>query len=201
MNAMIVEKIITTTEEREINITGATLLSIAEYNQYKDLISYANGAWWLRSPGNDDSSAKCVDRSLVFYEYVDYELGVRPALIISNSDLQIEDKFKFADHIFTVISEKYALCDNIIKKYNFRTDWKVKDANNYEESDVKKWLEKWWKLNVDAKNEQTKKQILDAVNRALNKNIKDSKIINILTYDVANEIETVLFDDCKEIEE
>jgi len=141
---MIVKKIITRTEEREINITEATLLSIEEYNQYKYLISCINGAWWLRSPGLDFTSAPCVDSSHIFYEYVDYELGVRPALKISNSNLQIEDKFKFADHVFTVISEKYALCDNIIKKYNFRADWKVKDANNYELSDIKQYVDSWF---------------------------------------------------------
>jgi len=44
----------------------------------------------------------------------------------------------------------------------------------------------------------TEKQILDAVKYALELNIQESKIVDILMHDVEDEIETVLYDDCEE---
>jgi hypothetical protein len=47
----------------------------------------------------------------------------------------------------------------------------------------------------------TEKQILDAVKYALELNIQESKIVDILMHDVEDEIETVLYDDCEEVKE
>ena len=44
----------------------------------------------------------------------------------------------------------------------------------------------------------TEKQILNAVKYALELNIQESRIVNILMHDVEDEIETVLYDDCEE---
>ena len=44
----------------------------------------------------------------------------------------------------------------------------------------------------------TEKQILNAVKYALELNIQESKIVDILMHDVEYEIETVLYDDCEE---
>lgn len=44
----------------------------------------------------------------------------------------------------------------------------------------------------------TEKQILDAVRYALELNIQEQKIVDILMHDVEDEIETVLYDDCEE---
>lgn len=152
---MIVEKIIITTEKQELNITGATLLSIEEYRQCKDLIPRVNKTWWLRSAGYDVDLA-----AIVFGEdgnvgeggfRVFHEFGVRPALTILNlesSNLQIGDKFKFAGHIFTIVSDTYALCDDIIKECAFNENWKVENANDYEVCDLKKWLESWYSNQV-----------------------------------------------------
>jgi len=46
----------------------------------------------------------------------------------------------------------------------------------------------------------TEKQILNAVKYALELNIQESKIVDILMHDVEDEIETVLYDDCEEVE-
>lgn len=46
----------------------------------------------------------------------------------------------------------------------------------------------------------TKKQILNAVKYALELNIQESRIVDILMHDVGDEIETVLYDDCEEYE-
>lgn len=78
---------------------------------------------------------------------------VRPALKISNlalSNLSIKDKFIFSGKTFTVISKDYALCDESIGNCPFRKDWGAKDANVYEASDVKKFVDEWF----DAESEE-----------------------------------------------
>lgn len=47
----------------------------------------------------------------------------------------------------------------------------------------------------------SEKQILDAVKYALELNIQESKIVDILMHDVEDEIETILYDDCEEYTE
>lgn len=44
----------------------------------------------------------------------------------------------------------------------------------------------------------SEKQILNAVKYALELNIQEQRIVDILMYDVEDEIETVLYDDCEE---
>ncbi len=44
----------------------------------------------------------------------------------------------------------------------------------------------------------SEKQILDAVKYALELNIQEQRIVDILMHDVEDEIETVLYDDCEE---
>lgn len=44
----------------------------------------------------------------------------------------------------------------------------------------------------------TEKQILQAVKYALELNIQESRIVDILMHDVGEEIETILYDDCEE---
>ena len=44
----------------------------------------------------------------------------------------------------------------------------------------------------------TEKQILNAVKYALEFNIQEQRIVDILMHDIEDEIETVLYDDCEE---
>lgn len=47
----------------------------------------------------------------------------------------------------------------------------------------------------------SEKQILKAVKYALELNIQEQRIVDILMHDVEDEIETVLYDDCEEVQE
>lgn len=47
----------------------------------------------------------------------------------------------------------------------------------------------------------SEKQILKAVKYALELNIQEQRIVDILMHDVENEMETVLYDDCEEYKE
>lgn len=44
----------------------------------------------------------------------------------------------------------------------------------------------------------SEKQILNAVKYALELNIQEQRIVDILMHDVADEMDTVLYDDCEE---
>lgn len=46
----------------------------------------------------------------------------------------------------------------------------------------------------------SEKQILNAVKYALELNIQEQRIVDILMHDVEDEIETVLYDDCEEVQ-
>lgn len=155
-------------KELEIQTKGITLLSSEEFDELESRIPPLNDTcWWLRSPGHSDDEAAFVDGvfGLVYGlgHNVDLVFGVRPALILESSNLQIGDSFEFGNHTFTVISEKYALCDDSIGKHCFRKDWKAKDANNYETSDVKKYVEDWYEkaleIQKDAEEEEDRDEI------------------------------------------
>ncbi len=135
----------------DIKITGITLLTAEEAKDLPQKIRNINRNWWLCSPGSHDYFATCVSggsgRVYAHGDYVNNLLGVRPALILDpeSSDLKIGDKFKLAEQNWTVISEKYALCDDVIGNSVFRKNYNVPNANNYECSDIKKYIENWAK--------------------------------------------------------
>ena len=146
---MKIQKHITVLEEQDIKIKELTLLSKKEYLDAKESVPPTKGWWWwLRSPGRDQHYAAYVINfgSLYYYNVIDVSGCVRPALRISNlesSNLQIGDKFDLVGCVWTVISEGIALCDNSGGKTCFREDWEAGDANNYDASDIKKWLANW----------------------------------------------------------
>jgi len=145
---MKIEKVITTMQDMDVDISEVTLLSRDEYENYMDNISKIDQWWWLRSPGSLHDYASYVDPDgSVLYDGVDYVGGcVRPALKISNpksANLQIGDRFFVAGYSWTVIGEGVALCDQCVGQTAFRAGWRANDANDYEASDVKKWLERW----------------------------------------------------------
>lgn len=130
------------------SIISATLLSSEEYAKYWNKIPHVAKSWWLRSPGRDEETAACVFGELGSFiddgSFVIREFGVRPALQISNQEsLKPGDKFNFGENSFTYLGEGLALCDNIVGNCVFRKDWIAPDANVYEESDVKRYVENW----------------------------------------------------------
>ncbi len=146
---MIVNKLIHTTELQEIKIAGITLLSTEEYKAYKDNIPKVDFAWWLRSLYVDAHHDAGFVAIVGFpgFATVDTHIFARPALYLESSNLQIGDKFKLARRTWTVISKEYALCDDDIGRCSFREDWRAEDANDYEASDIKMFIEIWAKEN------------------------------------------------------
>lgn len=141
---MIVKKLIT--KEKELEILGATLLSIEEVETLltQEERKYKNW-WWLRSPGiGSDHAAFVYDFGFVntLGYHIDYTFGtVRPTLIIKlNSNFKIGDIFIFNNKKFKIISKEYAFCLEDIKKTYFS-----KYNNNYEKSNIKKYVDNWFK--------------------------------------------------------
>ena len=148
---MKVNKIIRATKEEELNITGATLLSVEEAKALPQRLREYSNWWWLRSPGRCSNLAAYVNYDGLVHargSNVDYTRGaVRPALLISNlesSNLQIGDKFIFGSAEFEIVSKSMAFCLGDIGEHPFRNDWQADDANVYEVSDVKKFVDKWF---------------------------------------------------------
>ena len=145
---MKIQKHIMTTQEQDIQINEITLLSKEEYLDAKENIPAIHKRWWLRSPGYYQYYAVYVRGvGSLSRSYVDIGSAcVRPALKILNdksSNLNIGDKFNMAGYTWTVILEGTALCDTVVGNTCFRKDWKSDDANKYDASDIKKWLESW----------------------------------------------------------
>ena len=132
------------------NIKGITALSVEEYEKYWNKISPVEESWWLCSPGCSADRVACVfgeSGDVYVYGFFVYrEFGVRPALQISNPEsmnLESGDVFSFGGQTFTYLGEGLALCDDIIGKCVFQEAYKAPDANDYEKSDVKAYMEKW----------------------------------------------------------
>lgn len=151
---MKVNQIITTTRERELGIDGITLLSVEEYEACKEIIPGTACTWWLRSPGFISETAACVYGDGYTNSYgssVNYNYAVRPALEICDLDssgLQVGDKFNLFGYNWTVISDVYALCDDLLGDLCFRKDSKVEGANLYELSDIRKYINEWLTINM-----------------------------------------------------
>lgn len=146
---MKVNWLVVTKKEADLDIAEVTLLSAEEYEAAKDVIPMRDEFWWLRSPCSEGSNRAGFvdDRGRLDFDGVDNEyVGVRPALRIRklrSSNLSRGDKFELARHVWTIVSDSLALCDDIVGYTRFRKDWKDEEANDYESSDIRAWLECW----------------------------------------------------------
>lgn len=84
--------------------------------------------------------------------FVDAICAIRPVLIVSNlmSRYAIGDTVEFGDagFAYTVISENKVLANFSLGQMRFRREYTAADANDFEKSDIKRWLDDW------AKNER-----------------------------------------------
>ena len=157
------EKIVT--ENIYLNIEEVRLLSEEEYIKYKDDIPLLNEWWWLQPSGRNHYLATIVSYDgLLFGRCVDVACAVvRPVLIISNlksCNLSVGNKFKAANHTWTVISDTIALCDDSIGKQCFNSNRKEENSNNYETSDIKKYIDEWAEKESLVKKNMDYKRLL-----------------------------------------
>lgn len=118
------------------------LLSIEEYEKYKDSIPTVKCFWWLRSPGYDSDHAGFVhsDRRVIDSgNLICYSLdAVRPALHLNTSNLQIGDRLVKYDFPFIVIDDGVAIAEVPIAFRRFD-----EYSSDYETSEIRKFLKEW----------------------------------------------------------
>lgn len=147
---MKVDKITYTQEELEIS--GATLLSIEEAESLPlHLLEHDNGWWWLRSPSKVPNCVTTVfDDGTINYLGCDVrnQYFLRPALQISNlRSWKIGDRFRFGNVEFEIISNDIAFCTTDIGRCEFgEVNYITFDANDYETSEAKKHIDAWFFL-------------------------------------------------------
>ncbi len=132
-----------------LNLTDITLLSIEEYLKHEEIIHKSNRWWWLRSEENGQYY-------VTLYATLEYnrphsaEGGVRPALIGSfgSAGLKRSNKVEIAGYTWTILSENIALCDQIVGTSFFREDSDASDKNDYEKSDIRRWIYAWANMNL-----------------------------------------------------
>lgn len=158
---MKVRKVIRRKVETELEITGATLLFPDEAEEFllEEDRCYDDW-WWLRSYGYDGSFAAYVDEFGDIHcegTQVDEYGGcaVRPALKIKNletSGLSVGDIFEMKGYEFKIISENLAwMYNQNIGNGFFNKDYRK--GNDYENSDIKKYVDCWYEYLIGGKTE------------------------------------------------
>ncbi len=150
----------TTINDNGVKIEKSTLLSLAEFNNNKDIISIKYDSsimpfWALRSVKKDENfCAFDVQRDgTPSYCYAGGTFDVRPALVLKDCNLQIQSKIKYAGVLFTVLRGGIALCDANLNTMQFWNDKSrpIPDVTDYtviyEQSDMKKWIDDWFAKN------------------------------------------------------
>ena len=118
------------------------LLSRAEYERYKPNIPPITCYWWLRSHGDGSRSAEYVDSSGLVCDYggnVVIKYAVRPAISLVTTGLTIGQRVVLHDFPWIVIGEGVAIAEVPIAFRRFDAE-----SNNYENSEVRKFLLDWW---------------------------------------------------------
>jgi len=63
---------------------------------------------------------------------------------LESSNLKIGDEFTFGGKHFRIISDNLAFCIEDIGLRTFREDWQAENANDYDASDIKKYVDEWF---------------------------------------------------------
>lgn len=139
--------------EETVRITDISLLSTSEYKKLKKRIkplkvvcdkhrSINDYSWWLRTKTSYEECYPTVLKDGSIYDKNPEwcKRAVRPVVKVITS-LNIGDKFQWKNHVWTVISDKYALCDDAIsyKPINSENNRNLEFAI----SDLKKYLKSY----------------------------------------------------------
>jgi len=143
--------------EANLEIAEARLLTVEEAKKLPNRLRIYPRWWWLKTRGILSDSVTVVTKFGYINENgVDtaFDKGaVRPALEISNlelSNLRIGDTFEFGYRRFEIISDNRAFCLEDIGEgyFNHCIEGELDDFNDYEKSDIKKYVDEWFKRNV-----------------------------------------------------
>lgn len=148
-----------------------TLLTVEEYEQYKDCIPLVNQWWWLRSPGYGSNYAAYVLISWLVrsigLSIFDTRNAVRPVLITPDiSHLSIGESFIALGNRWVVIDDDgIAISQDVITHRLYD-----RVSNLWETSELKRWLEDWAKegeteevMNYNEVLSEKLRKLLDAM--------------------------------------
>ena len=127
---------------QQVEVGGATLLPYEVATKLPRQILGINFPWWLKD---------CFPNSFHYIGLVDtvgqiggcnitFANGVRPALKITTK-LKVGIQFKKGDYVFTVVTSKYALCNDIIGRSMFGA---FERQAVYKNSIIKEVVDNWF---------------------------------------------------------
>ena len=134
------------------DVSDITLLSRQEASALPRYVLAYSGWWWLRSPGLSSLRAALVNLggSVLDYGYIVNfsNVAVRPALILNSNSSGLKsikngNIIKVFSHYWYFQDSLALLMDEPLTKMAFNKDWHK--GNDYETSDIKKWLDNWFK--------------------------------------------------------
>lgn len=131
-----------------MTIKNITLLTTKEYEAFRGIIPSVGKSWWLKDRGSEGSPALVLSNGDVFpWTLSQAEKFVRPALHISGVQHQIGEKVAILSHTWTVLSVTnditLVICDDVITMRAYDSA-----DRNWENSDIKRWLEQWLKKRL-----------------------------------------------------
>lgn len=117
---------------------------------------HSSADYWLSTAGyfgSNSNYAMTVDPHTGEVNEAGFVVGaafdIRPVLVCSNlmAKHKIGDKIHFTDPdlTYTIISETKVLADFSLGQMPFRRDYHANDADDFEKSDIKRWLDNWAK--------------------------------------------------------
>lgn len=151
-------------------IKGIRLLTLTEYNILKDLIPEGNAkCWMLDTPSRDENGNAVEDfitqvlpNGKVTAAPVRGKEEVRPVLIMDDIEKaggKIGESLIFANFEWTIISNTMAICNDFIAVRQFNHNLGPK-SNQYQHSDVKKYLDEWLKSAYEKEEEKKYQPII-----------------------------------------
>jgi hypothetical protein len=142
-----------------LKITGARLATAEEsQNEIPMLKRNYSDWWWLKNMGDDDLRVLCEDGHGCIIKggvMIQSSLYIRPVLEIENAfeaGYSVGDDFKFGKKEFVIISDDKAFCLTDIGRCVFNS---LKNGNTYENSEVKNYIDDWFKQNQKTKKGET----------------------------------------------
>ena len=130
-----------------MKILECKLLSFEEADKVDKELRKTDRSWWLRSPGASDDRAMFVYGASGFVSDIGYfvseKFGVRPGLYLESYEGK---SFELAGHNWINVFDNVYLCEDFVGISAFNNS--PKESNDYEESDINKYLKNWAKLIV-----------------------------------------------------
>ena len=130
------------------NIIGITLLPKFDYYSLSHNIPALDEPWWLKPAESCSNMCAIADGRSYVSDAADVP-AVRPALIAKAYNFTVGHEVDYGGKRWTYIGDNYFLCNTAFCKMAFRKDENAADANDYESSDIKAYLDNWFR---DAKN-------------------------------------------------